>query len=320
MSDIVSGARWRRKSDGIEVEVEGEPQDGLLRIKTRDLNPNEGTQVTEELLRADYEPVPAEDEMPVYDRDHLPEDFMVPGGASWGEFVLIEPLRAIEVAGAFQVRLPLEHALRDTVGVLTYPSGGWVVIDERGDPVGIDPVQFRSLYRPTQGTETRRPAEGLPMEGPDGIVMHDITDGDGKPVGTIVLDEPLTTEQLWDFAITPMVATGFDTEEGVDTVALKGWLASSRTTLDVRHREQEPPYDYFGPSPNEEMLFARLAEYVEKQGGSIGCGYDKGEWSVSVMFGEEEPGSPMVAGAAHGLSKSLHAALEQAASECGLLK
>jgi hypothetical protein len=32
MSDMRAGAYWRRKSDGMRVEIEGEPEDGLLRI------------------------------------------------------------------------------------------------------------------------------------------------------------------------------------------------------------------------------------------------------------------------------------------------
>jgi hypothetical protein len=196
---------------------------------------------------------PAEDEMPVYDRDHLPEDMMVPGGATWGEFTLIEPLTAIEIAGAFQCRLPLEHALRDTVGILTFPEGGFVALDENGDPFGIHSQQFTGLYRPTRAAET--------------VVMHDIKATDGAVVGTIVLDSPLTDEAIWDLAVTPVVGVGFDTERGVDTVKLEGWLAAPRTTIDTRHREPEPPYAYIDP-PEEPLSDERIARSVEERFGS----------------------------------------------------
>ena len=162
-------------------------------------------------------------EMPVYDRDNLPE--YVPGGASWADFTLREPLHAIRVEGAFQCRLPLGHALRDSLGVLTC-ADGWMAIDQNGDPFPIDAKQFDMIYHPYGGSFTAKPSS---------------------------------------------------------------------------------------------VQFARLAEYVEGKGGSIGCMYKDGEWSVMVVFGEEAEGSPMAGGAAHGIG-TLDLALEQAARECGLIE
>lgn len=117
------------------------------------------------------------------------------------------------------------------------------------------------------------------------------------------------------------------TSHGGDPVHCEdGWLA-----LDAQHYpypitdgEFRESYMPAGPLPVEDPkpsigeLFERLAEYVEKQQvGTLGFGLSR-EWSVSVMFGEEEPGSSMVAGAAHGIG-DLHGAIENAARECGLL-
>lgn len=102
--------------------------------------------------------------MPVYDRDNLPEEFKVAGGAAWGEFTLIEPLRAIRIDGPFDVRLPLTHALRDSLGVLKMPQGGWVAIDSNGDPFPISHEQFEAIYCPTQPAVTAKPGEMLSDE------------------------------------------------------------------------------------------------------------------------------------------------------------
>jgi hypothetical protein len=102
--------------------------------------------------------------VPVYDREDLPREFQVAGGASWGEFTLIEPLRAIRVEGAFDVRLPLGHALRDSLGVLKMPDGGWVAIDSNGDPFPIPTEQFDAIYRATGGAVTAKPSDMLSDE------------------------------------------------------------------------------------------------------------------------------------------------------------
>jgi hypothetical protein len=254
--------------------------------------------------------MPDEPQTPVYDRDNLPE--YAPGGATWADFTLREPLHAIRIEGAFQVRLPLEHSLRDEIGTLTCRDG-WLAIDQNGDPFPIDAAQFDAIYHPYGGTFTAKPSE---VE--RGMLLHEVRDKDGQVLGTIVIND-LSAVPIWDFAITPIVSTEFDEKAGVDRPQLGGWLASSRTTLDVRHREAEVPYSFVGPDPSSDMLFARLACYVEGQGGSIGCAFINGEWSVSVIFGQEAEDSPMAGGAAHGIG-TLHVALEQAAMECGLLK
>jgi len=105
-----------------------------------------------------------EDQVPVYDRDNLPEEFAVAGGASWGEFTLIEPLRAIRIEGAFDVRLPLSHALRDSLGVLKMPEGGWLGIDSNGDPFPIPVEQFDAIYCVTEGAVTAKPSDMLSDE------------------------------------------------------------------------------------------------------------------------------------------------------------
>lgn len=98
------------------------------------------------------------DDTPIYDRESLPEDFDVPGGAAWATFTLKEPLRAIRIEGAFQVRLPLGHALRDDVGALTCEDG-WLAIDQNGDPFPIANEQFEAIYHPSGGTFTAKPSE-----------------------------------------------------------------------------------------------------------------------------------------------------------------
>lgn len=225
---VQSGERWRRKNDGLEVETE--VVGDTLRIRTVGRNPDEGAPIEEALLRNDYEPVNTsnEVEIPTYDRDALPEDFTAPGGHSWAEFGLKQPLRAIKIDGPFQVRLPLDHALRHEVGATTC-NNGWLAIDHKGDPFPILEEDFLSIYAPAAGS--------------GGVTM--------KPTGAI---------------------------------------------------------------------FARLAEYVEKQGGSIALNYDLGteEWNVSVVFGQEAGDSPMAGGAAHGVNGDLETALGQAAEDCGL--
>jgi len=105
-----------------------------------------------------------QDQVPVYDRDNLPKEFEVAGGASWGEFTLIEALQAIRIEGPFEVRLPLNHALRDSLGVLQMPDGGWVAIDSNGDPFPISTAQFDAIYRATEGAVTAKPIDMISDE------------------------------------------------------------------------------------------------------------------------------------------------------------
>jgi hypothetical protein len=83
------------------------------------------------------------EDIPVYDRDNLPS--IAPGGATWGDFTLREPLRAVRVEGAFECRLPLDHALRDTLGTLPCRDG-WLALDQNGDPFPIEAAQFDAIY------------------------------------------------------------------------------------------------------------------------------------------------------------------------------
>lgn len=93
----------------------------------------------------------------------------------------------------------------------------------------------------------------------------------------------------------------------------------------VKVERVEPLLQFHGDQlevPSVGETLEMLGQYVEDQGnGSIGLGFHgspEGRWMVSVLFGEETPGSEMVAGAAHGIG-TLAEAVEQAAGECGLL-
>lgn len=64
-----------------------------------------------------------------------------------------------------------------------------------------------------------------------------------------------------------------------------------------------------------------LARHVEKAGsGVLGVAYQGGKgWMVSAEFGEEEPGSEMVGGAAYGSGEDLREALLPAVRDCGII-
>lgn len=64
-----------------------------------------------------------------------------------------------------------------------------------------------------------------------------------------------------------------------------------------------------------------LANYVGKSGvGIVGLAYKGGKgWVVSAEFGEEEPGSQMVGGAAYGTGEHLREAILPAVRDCGLV-
>ncbi len=240
--------------------------------------------------------------LPLFDIDNLPEDFEAPGGAAWATFQKRVPTKAIRIDGPFEV--VTSHG-----GDPVHCEDGWLAIDAAGYPYPITDGEFREAYQP----------EMPPRESSSEALLLKVENAAGSVVGTVCLDEGI--ENPWDFALTPMVETGFDTEEGVDTVLVKGMMATPRSTLDMRERETEPPYAFVGPDFRSDLLFAELAAYIEKQGGSIGLRFDLGrdEWSLMANFGEETPGSEMAAGSALG-SGTLRKALENAARECGLIK
>lgn len=83
---------------------------------------------------------------PVFSIHNLPVDFEAPGGNAWAEFQLKTPLRAIKIAGPFQVALPPEHEFAEQVGTLTC-SSGWLAIDTDGRPFPILDDQFEAIYK-----------------------------------------------------------------------------------------------------------------------------------------------------------------------------
>lgn len=191
---IQSGERWRRKSDGLEVETSFGAGDVLRIEEVTDRNPRWGTDIEEGLLRADYEPVNTsnEPEAPIYDRESLPEDFQAPGGHSWADFELIEPLRALKIDGPFQVRLPLDHALRDDIGAVTCRSG-WLAIDHRGEPFPINEDDFDGIYAPVLGSA------GVTMK-PTGALFARISEFVGKEGGSIAVNFDPQTEE-WNLSV-----------------------------------------------------------------------------------------------------------------------
>lgn len=61
-----------------------------------------------------------------------------------------------------------------------------------------------------------------------------------------------------------------------------------------------------------------LLSVVEKNEGALAVSFTKDTWSVACEFGREAEDSPMVGGAAYGMSDvSWAEATEQAASQCG---
>lgn len=64
-------------------------------------------------------------------------------------------------------------------------------------------------------------------------------------------------------------------------------------------------------------IAVRLFHFLRKQGEvgvSMAISHAEGDlgWSVSSLFGEEEPGSPMAGGAIYGTGESIYEALDQA--------
>jgi hypothetical protein len=137
------------------------------------------------------EPTP-EVEIPTYDREALPEDFEAPGGHAWAEFGLKQPLRAIKIDGPFQVRLPLDHALRDEVGATTC-NNGWLAIDHKGDPFPILEEDFLSIYAPLPGSA------GVTMK-PTGAALARIAEFVQKEGGSIAMNFDPKTEE-WNISV-----------------------------------------------------------------------------------------------------------------------
>lgn len=62
-------------------------------------------------------------------------------------------------------------------------------------------------------------------------------------------------------------------------------------------------------------LMSRIEEFAAERNGSLGVHFGNHEWSVSLTWGEEEPGSPMVGAQALGIGSLLEHALIQVAQE-----
>lgn len=106
-----------------------------------------------------------------------------------------------------------------------------------------------------------------------------------------------------------------------------GWLAIDAEGYPYpigagEFRESYQPSAKNDPIPYPALNFTKLAGYIQEQsgGGTIGLHFspERGEWSLMANFGEEEEGSPMVAGSALGIG-TLQEAIDGAAGECGLL-
>lgn len=81
---------------------------------------------------------------------------------------------------------------------------------------------------------------------------------DREPEGYVNIDPTrLCGEHIFDLALTPIVIVSPTEPPRVD-----GWLMSPRTTLDIRPREQQPPYAHVGVLPLSAL--AKVRELVQK--------------------------------------------------------